>query len=253
MDLGLTDKRVLVTGGTRGIGRATALAFAAEGARVALTYHSSAEEATALAKELGGHGRALAVPYDLVDLASVEAAVRTVEAEWGGVDVLVANAVRWGTRPLDQLPAFQDMPLEEWLPVLRGNLEGHIRTVQLVVGGMRERGWGRIALISSNLARDGMPGSEFYGAAKAGLLGFARGLAWDASPDGVLVNVVAPGLTLTEHVQTALPRAILDRETGFTPSRRLSTPDDLARAIVFLCSAANGNITGEYVSVAGGR
>ncbi|MEV6210119.1 SDR family oxidoreductase [Kitasatospora sp. NPDC051914] len=253
MDLGLTGRTVLVTGASAGIGRHTARAFAAEGARVAITYRTGGERARALAEELGAAaGRALAVPYDLGEPSSVDAALAEVERCWGGVDVLVANALRRGRRRPPGSRTEQ-VPAGEWQPLLRDNLEQTLRTVQLVLPGMRARGWGRVALLSSHLARDGAPGQEFYAAGKAALHGFARSLAWDAGPDGVLVNVVSPGLTRTDGVLADLPAEVRERETLRTPTGRLSTPDDVARTIAFLCSAANGNITGSVVDVSGGR
>ncbi|WP_405016268.1 SDR family oxidoreductase [Kitasatospora sp. NBC_00070] len=253
VDLGLTDRVVLVTGASAGIGRQTARAFAAEGARVALTYRTGEDRARALVEELGGAAdRALAVPYDLADPGSVDAALAEVERRWGAVHVLVANALRRGRR---RPPGgrTEQVPAGEWQPLLRDNLEQTLRTVQLVLPGMRARGWGRVALLSSHLTRDGAPGQEFYAAGKAALHGFARSLAWDAGPDGVLVNVVSPGLTRTDGVLADLPAELRDRETGRTPTGRLSTPDEVARTIAFLCSAANGNITGSVVEVSGGR
>jgi 3-oxoacyl-[acyl-carrier protein] reductase len=168
------------------------------------------------------------------------------------VDVLVANAMRWGRRrgPGER---FEDVAPADWMPVIAENLAPTVRTTQLAVAGMRAAGWGRIALISSHVATDGHHGQEFYGAAKAGLHGFARSLAWDVGPDGVLVNVVCPGLTLTRRVSTGLPEAVRQRETARTASGQLSRAEDIAAAVVFLCSAANRNITGEVLTVAGGR
>ncbi|WP_395297493.1 SDR family NAD(P)-dependent oxidoreductase [Kitasatospora hibisci] len=253
MDLGLTGRTVLVTGASAGIGRQTARAFAAEGARVAVTYRTGEAKARALAEELGAAaGRALAVPYDLGDPDSVAAAFAEVERRWGGVDVLVANALRRGRRRPPGSRT-EEVPAAEWQPLLRDNLEQTLRTVQLVLPGMRARGWGRVALVSSHLARDGAPGQEFYAAGKAALHGFARSLAWDAGPDGVLVNVVSPGLTRTEGVLADLPAEVRERERLRTPTGRLSAPEDVARTVAFLCSEANGNITGAVVDVSGGR
>ncbi|MEU8801164.1 SDR family oxidoreductase [Spirillospora sp. NPDC048819] len=250
MDLGLTDRRVLITGGTRGIGRATAHAFAAEGARVALTFHSSDTAAKDLAEELGGGGRALALRCDLADPGSIRRTVRDVEDAWGGVDVVVANAQTWVWVDPENVPPYQEQPMDHWLGLFRENVEGHMWTVREALGGMRERGWGRIALLSSVTAHYGNPGSEFYSAAKAALHGFARSLMW--TRDGVLANVVAPGATLTESLDAVDP-VLLEKATEETPSGRLSTADDVARLIVFLCSEANGNVNGEVVHTAGGR
>jgi len=249
MDLGLADKRVLVTGATRGIGRATARAFADERARVAITYHTSAAAAKSVVEDLGGEDRAFAVQYDLADPASIEEAVHAVEDRWGGVDVVVANAQTWVWINPDDMPPYQDFPMDYWLARFRENVEGHLSTVRHALRGMRERGWGRIVLLSSVTATHGRPGSEIYSAAKASLHGFVRGLMW--TRDGVLANVVAPGGTLTESLEAVDP-ALLEQATRETPSGRLSTADDVARLIVFLSSAANGNVNGEVIHTAGG-
>ncbi|GHF65422.1 beta-ketoacyl-ACP reductase [Streptomyces mashuensis] len=255
MDLGLTDKRVLITGGTRGIGRATALLYARENARVAITYNSSAEEAAKLVEELGGPGRAMAVPYELRDPASIVSAVDAVREEFGGIDVLVANALwfTWGDPGEDD--AFEDLDPAKWTTRFRANTEGHMLTVQRVLKGMRENGWGRIVLLSSITAQYGMWRSEIYSGSKAALHGFAKGLMW--SRQGVLANVVAPGATRTEFFEQLLEdestREMVDKEIERTPSGRISDPEDVANLILFLGSDANRAINGEVIHAAGGR
>lgn len=244
---------MLVTGATGGIGQEVARAFAAEGARVAIGYATRREEAEQLAKELESQGgTAFAVPYRLDEPGSPAAAVDAVVREWGGLDVLVANAFRWGPRRTPGTP-FEDVPEDDWLPVLEHNLVPVLHTARHAVRAMRAGGWGRIALVSSHNALGGNRGQEFYGSAKAALHGLARSLMWDTGRDGVLVNLVAPGLTSTDRVRTGLPAAVLERERSATPTGRISTPREIARAVVFLCSDANTNITGETLTVAGGR
>lgn len=253
MELNLAGKSVLVTGGVHGIGRTVARSFAAENARVAFTYRSDKVAADELAWELGADtGRAAAFPYDLGDPESAGRVVASVVEQWGGLDVVVANAVQRGPRR-GAGERFEDVRETSWLPVLDTNLTGTTRLLQCAVAAMRPRGWGRIAVLSSHNALAGGRGQEFYGAAKAGLHGLAASLAWDAGPDGILVNVVCPGLTETEKVRSKLPAHVRDNEREMTPTGRLSTPGEIADAVLFLCSGANGNITGESLTVSGGR
>jgi len=258
VDLGLHDKRVLVTGATKGIGREVARLFAEEGALVAITYQSAVDEAAKVVAGLGGTDRAHAVPYDLRDPDSIRSAVEAVTERFGGIDVLVANAhwFTWGE--MADTPHFEDMPHtggSGWSDKIRANVDGQMLTVQLVVRGMRARGWGRVVLLSSVTATHGSPGSEYYSAARAAMHGFVRGLMW--TRNGVLANVVAPGATLTESLRIAADypgtAEMVAAEVERTPSGRLSTPEEVARLIVFLGSEANGNINGEVIHTAGGR
>lgn len=253
MDLGLRGRVALITGGSGGIGAATARAYVAAGARVALTYRQDTEAAEKLAAELDPAGeRAVALRYALGEPGTVESVVDRVVARLGAVDVLVANAMRWAPR---RRPGghVEDVPPGDWAGFLRDNLEATIRTVQLALPGMRAQGWGRVVLVSSHVVRDGRAAQEFYAAAKAGLHGLARSLAWDVGPDGILVNAVAPGLTDTDRVRSGLPPAVREGERSLTATGRLSAPSDVAAAVLFLGSGANGNISGEVLTVAGGR
>lgn len=247
MDLGLQNRVVLVTGASSGIGKATAVAFAREGARVAITYklnRAGAEETISRIQTMGSEG--FAVPMDLEDHAGIENAVAQVVEHWGHIDVLVGNAVRWANiwgRPLHQID------LGEVAAILRGNLEGTFCLLRAVLPSMVERKWGRIVLVSSGLAEHGMPpnGSPVYGSAKAGLHGLARNLAWELGPAGIFINVVAAGFTMTERNLANFPPQMRDSVAAQTPTRRLSVPEDVASMVVFLGSAANTNTSSEIV------
>ncbi|NUT45299.1 MAG: SDR family oxidoreductase [Thermoactinospora sp.] len=248
MNTDMTGRVALVTGASSGIGAATARAYGREGARVAITYRDNPGRAEKVAADVeAAGGQAYVVRLDLEDPPSVERAVASVTGRWGAVDVLVANAVRWGgDGPPDPSVRFEDVPLEEWNAMLCANLVGTAATVRAVLPGMRAKGWGRIVLISSGVAEEGLPGPGPYGTAKAGLYGLARALAWDGGRDGILVNVVAPGFTLTD-TRPDIPQFVVDALAAATPTRRLSDAGDVADLIVFLGSAANGNLTGEVI------
>ncbi|MFD4790826.1 SDR family NAD(P)-dependent oxidoreductase [Streptomyces sp. NPDC058459] len=256
MKTDLTDKAVLVTGASRGIGRATALAYAAEGARVAITYHSDEAGAKETAEQVAATGgTALVVRYDLADPDSIHAAVTTVAEHWGGIDVLVACAMEWGDaipRPGREMPAFEDVPPAQWRRVLTTSLDAVIHTVQAALSRMRDRDWSRIVLLGAGLADTGMVGAGAYGAAKSGLYGLVRSLAWELGPAGILVNLVVPGQTLTENVLAHASPRFLENKAKSLPSGRMNTPEDVARVIVFLGSAANGNVHGEALRITGG-
>lgn len=247
MDTSLEGRVVLVTGASTGIGAATARAYGREGARVALTCRSNPEKASKVAAEIdAAGGQSFVVRLDLEELDTVGAAVAAVVERWGRIDVLVANAVRWGgDGPPDPSVRFEDVPLQEWQAMLSANLVGAAAQVRAVLPGMRAAGWGRIVLISSSVAEEGVPGPGPYGTAKSGLHGMARALAWDAGRDGILVNVVAPGFTLTDS--RPVPKMLTDKLAAAVPTRKLSNADDVAKLVVFLGSGANGNLTGEVV------
>jgi 3-oxoacyl-[acyl-carrier protein] reductase len=246
MDLGLEGRTVLVTGASSGIGAALAAAYGGEGASVAITYRTDrdAAEATARAVEAEG-GRATTLPFDLGAPNSARTVVHDVVARFGRIDVLVANAVHWPER--SPAGGFEELPPSAWTEGLRINIEGTFALVQAAVSPMRAAGWGRILLMSTGLAEEGMRGAETYIAAKSALHGLARSLAWDVGRAGILVNVLAAGLTLTERNRKALPQGVVDGVAARVPLGRLSTPAEVVAPALFLTSAANTSITGEVI------
>lgn len=250
MDMGLKGQTVLVTGSSSGIGRAAAIAFGAEGARVGVTYHanqSGAEETASKVREVGG--QALVMHYDLADHDSIRSTIESIQKEWGTLNVLVNNAVQM-TKPTGQ--PFEDVPLQNWEMMLRSSLEGITLTIQCALPMMRKSGWGRIVNISSD-AVDGWPGLGPYATAKAGLQGLTRTLSVELGPAGILSNVVMPGFVLTESNQQNVPPEYKEQVRQHLHTRQLPTPEDIAAAIIFLGSQVNRQITGEVLRITGGR
>jgi 3-oxoacyl-[acyl-carrier protein] reductase len=230
-----SPRAVLVTGGTGGIGRHITRAFADDGARIAITSRNA---------DVDPERAQVAVPLDLEDPASVEAAVGAAIRELGGLDTLVVNAVRWPTQTSTR---FEDLPADEWRAVLRANIEGAFAVTQAALPALRASGRGRIVLISSGAAEEGHPVSPHYVAAKAALHGLGRALAWDAGGDGVLTNVVAVGFTRTERNRDRFPDELFERAGALTPQRRVSTAEDVARVVLWLGSDSNTSVTGEVI------
>jgi 3-oxoacyl-[acyl-carrier protein] reductase len=256
MDCGLRDQVVFITGGSSGIGQATAVAFGREHAKVAITYRTNIDGAAAtVAAVTDAGGQATAVRLDLADPDSIYAAVNDIAARWGGIDVLVNNAAetsRHAEAFNPASPAFADISPEQWRPQLVTGLEGVFHTLQAALPAMRSRGWGRIVFVSSGAAEHGGPREQAYAATKAALAGLTASLARELGPDGILVNILMPAMTTTDRVQRSVPEAVRQMIAGHLATGKLSTPGDIAAAIVFLCSAANGNITGETLRVTGG-
>jgi 3-oxoacyl-[acyl-carrier protein] reductase len=245
MQLRFEDRVVLITGAARGIGRATAEAFHALGARVALL-DMDAKGAEAAAAELGDD-RAVGLGADVVDLDQVFAAVEQIKQRWHSPDVLVNNA----GFPKDGL--LLKIAVEDWRRVIDVILVGAFNCARATIGAMHERKWGRVINISSR-SHLGNPGQTNYSAAKAGLIGFTRALALESGRFGVTVNAVAPGFIETEGMLGLQNYEVLkERSISKTPLNRIGHPGEIADAVVFLASDSAGFITGDILHVTGGR
>ncbi|MFT8888321.1 MAG: 3-oxoacyl-ACP reductase FabG [Ethanoligenens sp.] len=235
-------KNVLITGASRGIGRATAIAFAHAGYRVCINYHMHRAEAEELAAYLRADGAAAEVlQADVADAV----AVREMVAQAGEVDVLVNNAGIAGQR------LFTDVTEDEWQRMLAVNLTGLFHCAQAVLPGMIHRKKGKIIALSSIWGITGGSCEVAYSAAKAGVIGLVRSLAKEVGPSNIQVNCVAPGVIDTDmnRVLSVADRAALCEET---PLMRMGTPEDVARSILFFAGPGGDFITGQVLSPNGG-
>jgi 3-oxoacyl-[acyl-carrier protein] reductase len=233
----LEGKTALVTGGSRGIGRAIALELGRAGAAVVVGYRSGKDEAEAVAAEIDGR----AVEADVSNAESARALVEQA----GELDILVNNA------GLTRDGLLARMPDEDWREVIETNLSSVFYTCRAVARGMMKRRSGSIVNISSIVGVHGNWGQTNYGASKAGIIGFTKSLARELGSRNVRANVVAPGYVKTA-LTDVLPEEAREAMLGATPLGRLGEPEDVAGAVRFLCSDAASFITGEVVLVDGG-
>lgn len=241
----LKDKVALVTGASQGIGRATSLALAEAGAKVAVTARTIDKLAVLATEIKEAGGQALAVPMDVSDPASVKNGFQHAIENFGRLDILVNNAAI--TRDMLELR----MKLEDWEAVLRTNLTGaHLCIQQALTGMIRQRS-GRIISIASVVAETGNAGQANYVASKAGLIGLTRAIAVEVASRGITVNAVAPGFIETPMTEP-LPQELKDKMKSLIPLGRFGADRDVATAIVFLASDEAAYITGHVLDVNGG-
>lgn len=232
----------IVTGGTRGIGRAISEMLTRDGFTVVANYCGNDEKARAFTEETG----IPAYKWDVGDHEACLAGCAQVEREVGPVDVVVNNAgiTRDGT--------MLKMTFEDWNEVMRINLGGCFNMAKATFDGMRQRKWGRIVNIGSINGQAGQYGQVNYAAAKSGIHGFTKALAQEGARSGITVNAIAPGYIDTEMV-AAVPEAVLEKIVAKIPVGRLGQADEIARGVSFLCSEDGGFITGSTLSINGGQ
>jgi NAD(P)-dependent dehydrogenase (short-subunit alcohol dehydrogenase family) len=250
MDLGLKNRIALVTGAgsQKGYGKTIALTLAREGCDVIVAdIDLSGCEQTA--KEIQALGRqALAIKADITQSAQVKAMVKTALAKFGRIDILVNNA---GGMTGPKL--FADKSEEEYQRDIDLNLRGAINCTKAVIDSMLANKYGKIISIASIGARKGVAHAAVYNAAKAGIVGFTQSLAIELAPSGINVNSIAPGLGLTNFGGGAPPPDLLKQSLARIPTRRTTTPQDVANAIVFLASDVSSDIVGQNLGVDGGE
>ena len=243
----MSERRVaFVTGASRGIGRACAVALAADGRDVAVGWSSDEEGAAktvAAVEEAGARG--VAVQLDVASSSSVDAAFSQIESTLGSVTVLVNNA---GVTRDGLLLRMSD---EQWGDVLRTNLDGAFHAVRRATPGMMKARFGRVVNVGSVVGSTGSAGQVNYAAAKAGLIGLTRSVARELASRGVTCNVVAPGPIETAMLDSLSPQRI-EQLAGQVALGRLGTPEEVAAVVAFLCSDAAGYVTGAVVPVDGG-
>jgi 3-oxoacyl-[acyl-carrier protein] reductase len=242
-----TPKKVaLVTGASRGLGRAIAVRLAAAGVRVAINYVSNDEEAQKVARQVEtSGGEAMLCKADVADNAAVRQMIRDITGQWGGIDILVNNAgiVR------DTL--LLRMPEDSWDRVLATNLRGAYLCTRYTLRSMMDRGWGRMINIASLAGLVGNAGQANYSAAKGGLIAFTKAVAREVGPRNITVNAIAPGFIVTEMTDK-LPQEARDAILARIPLGRFGKADDVAALAAFLASEEAGYITAQVISIDGG-
>lgn len=246
MSLSLQGKAAVVTGGSRGIGRAVAVELAKRGARLVVNYNQSAEAANEVVAGIAAEGgQAKAIQADVSDLKQAEALVKATVEAYGQIDILVNNAGT--TRDM----VIMMMPEEDWDVVMRTNLKSAFNCSKAAVKAMMRKRYGRIINMTSVAGLAGNAGQTNYAASKAGLIGFTKSLAKEVGPRNITVNAVAPGFIPTDLTKD-LPEDLRQAAIKATPLGRWGTVEEVAYAVAFLASDEAAYITGQVLSVDGG-
>jgi 2-hydroxycyclohexanecarboxyl-CoA dehydrogenase len=243
---GLTGKRVIVTGGASGIGRASALRLIDEGCVVGIFDLDEAGAAATIAQSRAGRDKAIAYKVDIGDYAQVEGAVQAFEMAMGPTELL-ANIAGW-----DQAAPFLKSTAELWDKIIRINLYGPLNMHHVVLRGMQARGFGRVVTIASDAGRVGSSGEAVYSACKGGIAAFTKTMARELARRGVTLNIICPGPTDTPLFGAFADDKLKDALTRAIPLGRLGKPDDYPGIIAFLLSDDAAYMTGQTISVSGG-
>lgn len=243
----LAGPRALVTGGSRGIGAATARLLAARGADVVVTYRTRRADAESVVAAIRAAGRrAEAHAVELADRAAVDAVMRRVAEAWGGLDILVGNAGIW---PVDEAPV-TDLPDERWARTMAENVDGMFHSTRAALRVMADGG--RVVLVSSTAGQRGEAMHADYAASKGAMISFVKSVAVEVAPRGITVNSVAPGWVDTEMCAEPFAGGGRERIAAGIPLGRVATPEDIAAPIFFLCTRGARHVTGEVLNVNGG-
>jgi 3-oxoacyl-[acyl-carrier protein] reductase len=247
--MSLSGKIALVTGASRGLGRAIALRLAQEGAAVGVNYRERAAEAEAVAQEIRAKGgKAIALQAHVADAAQVRSMVERMSKELGPVDILINNA---GVLRRGDLGDFEWSEMEGMRST---NVDGLVNVTRAVVDGMKQRKFGRIVNLTSVAAfGTAMAGTTFYAATKAAVSVITRRFAMDLGPHGVTVNAVAPGFILTDMARAGRGAEEIAKVAEKAMMKRVGQPEDVAHAVAFLCALESSFITGQILTVDGGR
>lgn len=243
----LRGKRAVVTGGSRGIGRATAIMLARAGADVGIAYRSRGDEAEATLAEIERAGaRGWAVAADLSEREGVARLFERCDSEFGWLDIFVANAGIW---PPEYVPV-TEMSDEQWSEMMKSNLDSVFYTVREAARRMADGG--KIIIVSSTAGQRGEAGHSHYAASKGAIISFVKSLAVELAPRDIQVNAVAPGWVDTEMAAPAIEAGEREKIVAQIPLGRIGTPEDIAGPILFLCSKLARHVTGEVLNVNGG-
>jgi NAD(P)-dependent dehydrogenase (short-subunit alcohol dehydrogenase family) len=247
MELGIKDRRALITGGGRGIGKAIALALAEEGVSVCIVSRTESELGDVCNEIKDKGGKAIYKVLDLSDQSALENFKTEIYDEIGGIDIIINNAAHVSNPK--RLALMED---KEWYKTIDIDLNATYRLIRLFLDDMKNNKWGRIISIGSLSGIFGASSYPAYCAAKAALDGLSKNLAIDYSKFGITVNLISPGFVETERFKKAAPKELIDKFIGATSSKRLGKPEDISNAVLFLASEKSTYITGINLEVCGG-